>query len=450
LLDIKKYTCEFKTFFKLSIPVMLGQLGHVLVGFADNIMVGKLGANALAAVSLANSIFYILMGLGIGFSMAITPLIAEADGIKNYSEVKKNYQHGVVMMSVFGVLTTLSLMFLKPLLSYLNQPPEVLELAIPYYEVLAFSMIPLFIFQAIKQFTDGLSYTKFAMYAILSSNVLNILINYLFIYGKFGLPKLGVTGAALGSLVSRIVMIFTILYFIQTQKAFKPYKKIAVSWFTLEKNRIVKLLKLGYPTALQMFFEIGIFASGVILAGTLGAKSQAANQIALNLSTMTFMVATGMGVATTIRVSNQKGLGNFKNLKRIALSGMFLMVVLSSFFGLLFFITKNYLPLIYIDDIAVIKIASKLLIVSALFQVSDGLQVVVLGTLRGLQDMLIPMLLIFISYWLIGFPVSFFAGIYYKLGVMGIWYGLLVGLTVSSILLYLRFRKLIRLQINNS
>lgn len=437
----KKYSSEFKTNINLAVPVMLGQLGHVLVGFADNVMVGELGATALAAVSLANSIFFIMMGLGVGFSFAITPLIAEADGTKNYLEGKKNYQHGLVILSIFGVVITGVLLFLRPFLSMMNQPEEVVALAIPYYEVLAFSMIPLLIFQAIKQFTDGLSHTKYAMIAILSSNVVNVLLNYILIYGKFGAPELGIKGAAIGTLVSRFIMIGTLLYFIKYRKEFKPYN-IVVSWWSLEKERVLNIFKLGYPTALQMFFEIGIFASGVILSGMIGAKEQAANQIALNISTMTFMVATGMGVAATIRVGNQKGLKDYKNLKRIAMSTILLMALISSVFGLFFMLLKDYLPMVYIDDAEVIKIAAQLLIVSALFQVSDGIQVVVLGALRGLQDMLVPMRLIFVSYWVIGFPVCYYLGITLGMGAYGIWIGLLIGLTVSAILLYIRFQHL--------
>lgn len=437
----KKYTSEFKKNTSLAVPVMLGQLGHVLVGFADNIMVGELGAPALAAVSLANSIFFIMMGLGVGFSFAITPLIAEADSAKNYLEGKKSYQHGVMILSIFGVFITGALLLMEPLLHIMNQPTEVVSLAIPYYRILAFSMIPLLIFQAIKQFTDGLSLTKYAMIAILGSNVLNVILNYMLIYGEFGAPEMGIQGAAIGTLASRFLMIIVLLYFIRNRKEFTPYN-MTISWWAIEKERIFKILKLGYPTALQMFFEIGIFASGVILSGVLGTQEQAANQIALNLSTMTFMVATGMGVMTTIRVGNQKGIKDYYNLKRIAISAILQMTLISSVFAIFFILTKDYLPLIYIDDVNVLKIASELLVISALFQVSDGIQVVVLGALRGLQDMLIPMRLIFVSYWIIGFPICYYLGVKTALGPVGIWIGLCVGLTVSSILLYLRFQRL--------
>ena len=440
-MNIKQYTSEFKTNIALAVPVMLGQLGHVLVGFADNIMVGELGAPALAAVSLANSIFFILMGLGVGFSFAMTPLISEADAAKNYMEGKKSYQHGVIILSVLGVVLAGILLLMEPLLGMMNQPEDVVVLAIPYYNVLAFSMIPLLIFQAIKQFTDGLSLTKYAMIAILGSNCINVLLNYILIYGKFGAPALGAVGAAYGTLVSRILMIFVLLYFISKRKKFQPYK-IAISWFSLEKERVIKIFKLGYPTALQMFFEIGIFASAVLLSGMIGTDEQAANQIALNLSTMTFMVATGVAVTATIRVGNQKGLKDYYNLKRIAISNVVLMIIISIIAAIGFMSLRTYLPWIYIDDENVVNIAAKLLIIAGLFQISDGIQVVVLGALRGLQDMYVPMWLVFVSYWIIGFPVCYYLGLKTDLGTFGVWIGLLVGLTVSATLLYIRFQRL--------
>ena len=440
-MNIKQYTSEFKTNIALAVPVMLGQLGHVLVGFADNIMVGELGAPALAAVSLANSIFFILMGLGVGFSFAMTPLISEADAAKNYMEGKKSYQHGVIILSVLGVVLAGVLLLMEPLLRMMNQPEDVVVLAIPYYNVLAFSMIPLLIFQAIKQFTDGLSLTKYAMIAILGSNCINVLLNYILIYGKFGAPALGAVGAAYGTLVSRILMIFVLLYFISKRKKFQSYK-IAISWFSLEKERVIKIFKLGYPTALQMFFEIGIFASAVLLSGMIGTDEQAANQIALNLSTMTFMVATGVAVTATIRVGNQKGLKDYYNLKRIAISNVVLMIIISIIAAIGFMSLRTYLPWIYIDDENVVNIAAKLLIIAGLFQISDGIQVVVLGALRGLQDMYVPMWLVFVSYWIIGFPVCYYLGLKTDLGTFGVWIGLLVGLTVSATLLYIRFQRL--------
>ena len=329
----------------------------------------------------------------------------------------------------------------KPLLYHLNQPPEVVDLAIPYLEIVAFSMIPLMIFQAYKQFADGLSQTKYAMYATLIANVVNVVFNYLLIYGIWIFPRLELRGAALGTLISRFFMLWFVWEILRRKKKFRQY-------FVWSKKELLKidifkrLFSLGFPTALQMLFEVAIFAGTVFLAGTLGTNPQAANQIALNLASMTFMVAVGLGVTATIRVGNQKGKENFHDLRRIAFSTFLLVFLIETVFAVGFILLKNWLPTIYIDNTEVIILAAQLLIIAALFQLSDGLQVVILGALRGLQDVKIPTLICFIAYWIIGFPVSWFLGKEKYLGSIGIWLGLFAGLTASALMLYLRFNYL--------
>ena len=437
-MNLSQYTSEFKKNLKLSYPVMLGQLGHVMVGLADNIMVGQLGAAPLAAVSLGNSIVFVALSLGIGFTFAITPLIAEADGEKNIEKGRTYFQHGVLLSTILGVLLFLILLFIEPLLYMMNQPKEVVELAIPYFNIISLSIIPLLIFQSFKQFADGLSLTKYAMQATIIANIINIFFNYVLIYGKFGFPKLELVGAGYGTLFSRIAMVLFLIYILKSKEVFHPYIK-KFSFSEIKKSVVKKVFDLGYPTGLQMLFEVGIFSSGVILAGALGTNEQAANQIALNLSSMTFMIAVGLSVAATIRVGNQKGLRNFKELRRIAISIFLLMIIIDLFLALGFFAFKNILPTYYIDNIEVIEMASTLIIIAGLFQLSDGFQVVVLGALRGLQDVKMPMVITFISYWIIGFPICYYLSQKTSLGTMGVWIGLLISLTFSAIMLYLRF-----------
>jgi len=440
-LNLGKYTSEFKYNLQLAIPVMIGHLGHVLVGLADNIMVGRLGAAHLAAVSLGNSFVFIAFSLGIGFSFAITPLIAETDGEKNIDKGRKLFQHGLILCTSLGITMFLMLLFATPLLKYMDQPPEVVELAIPYLEIVAFSMIPLMIFQAFKQFTDGLSKTKYGMHATVIANVVNVVLNFMLIYGFWIFPRLELVGAAYGTLFSRFAMMFFIVLILRSKKKFDPFFK-RLKWAEIKKSILVKIINLGFPTAMQMLFEVGIFTAAVWLAGTIGTIDQAANQIALNLASMTFMIAVGLGVAATIRVGNQKGLKNFYDLKRISLSIFLQVFIIEFFFALGFFLLKDILPLAYIDDVSVVNTAASLLLIAGLFQLSDGFQVVVLGALRGLQDVKIPTYLIFIAYWIVGFPISYVLGIKLDWGSQGLWIGLLAGLTCSAILLYLRFNYL--------
>jgi len=449
-LNISQYTSEFKYNWKLAAPVMLGMLGHTFVSFVDNIMVGQIGTAELAAVSLGNSFMFIAMSIGIGFSTAITPLIAEADSSDNLKQARSSYKNGLFLCTVLGIVLFLGIYFSKSVMYLMKQPQEVVELAIPYLDLVAFSLIPMIIFQAIKQFSDGMSMTKYPMYATLLSNIINIILNYLLIFGKFGFPEMGIVGAAYGTLVSRIVMVLYLWILLRYNKRSKRIVR-DIKFFVLDFLMIKKIINLGSLSAMQMFFEVAIFTAAIWLSGLLGKNPQAANQIALNLSSMAFMVAMGLSVASMIRVGNQKGLKNYKELRRIAFSLFLLGVLLAIFFALLFFIFHKSLPSIYVnlndttnyaDNMEVISIASKLLIAAAFFQISDSIQVVVLGALRGLQDVKIPTILTFISYWVVGFPISYFLGKEEMYGSFGIWLGLLAGLTTASILLFIRFNSL--------
>ncbi|MEH6514997.1 MAG: MATE family efflux transporter, partial [Maribacter arcticus] len=291
---LQKFTKEFRYNIKLSVPVILGMLGHTFVQLADNIMVGQLGTAELAAVSLGNSFVFIAMSLGIGFSTAITPLVAEADGASNKKDAKSALKHGLVLCTVLG-LTLFGLILLsKPVMHIMNQPVEVVALALPYLDLVAFSLVPLIIFQAFKQFSEGLSQTKYPMYATIGANIINIILNYLLIFGNFGFPEMGVVGAAIGTLVSRIIMVFYLWFILKRKEKFKYYVT-GFNFAKIEKKVMKKIIELGFPSSLQMFFEVGIFTSAVWLSGVLGKNAQAANQIALNLSSMTFMFGMGLG-----------------------------------------------------------------------------------------------------------------------------------------------------------
>lgn len=449
-MNIYQYTSEFKYNWKLAAPVMLGMLGHTFVSFVDNIMVGQLGTAELAAVSLGNSFMFIAMSIGIGFSTAITPLIAEADASNNFKQAKSTYKHGLFLCTTLGILLFLLVLFSKPLMYLMQQPEEVVVLAIPYLNLVAFSLIPLVIFEAIKQFTDGMSMTKYPMYATLIANIINVVLNYLLIFGKFGFPEMGMVGAAYGTLVSRIIMVIYLWTLLRYKERSRKIVR-NIKLFTLDFSMIKKIVNIGSLSAMQMFFEVAIFTSAIWLSGLLGKNSQAANQIALNLSSMTFMVAMGLSVASMIRVGNQKGLQNYNELRRIAFSIFLLGILLAVFFALLFFIFHKSLPNIYVDlndttnykdNMEVLSIASNLLLAAAFFQISDSIQVLVLGALRGLQDVKIPTILTFISYWVVGFPVSYFLGKEEMYGSFGIWLGLLAGLTTASVLLFIRFNSL--------
>ena len=459
LKGISVYTREFRYNLKLAYPVMIGMLGHTFVQFIDNVMVGQLGTAELAAISLGNSFVFIAMSIGIGFSQAITPLIAEADGAKKDNDISGIFEHSFLICLILGLILFTVVFLNRNLLYFMNQPIEVVKLASPYLFWVSFSLISIVTFQSFRQFADGLSFTKAAMYSTLLGNVINVILNFFLIFGLWIFPKLGVEGAAIGTLISRICMLIFIVVYLKLHKKLSKYiKRFFPS--KVQIQRLKKIIYLGLPSALHSFFEVAFFISAVWMAGIIGKNSQAANQIALNLASMTYMVALGVGVAAMIRVGNQRGMMNFIKLREVALSTLLLIIIIDFFFCIRFLIFNDYLPLLYLDlgdsnnltDVnEVIELASKLLIIAGVFQLFDGIQAVVLGALRGMQDVNKPALIIFLSYGLIGFPTSYFLGFYTNLSVVGIWIGLMTGLFSSSLFLFLRFnylsKKTIRLNV---
>ena len=454
-MNLLQYTKEFSYNLKLAYPVILGMLGHTLIAIVDNIMVGNLGSTELAAVSLGSSFVFIGMSIGIGFSTAITPLVSEADAEKDDKKIRSVFHHGLLTCTILGVVLFILIVLAKPIMLLMHQPKEVVDLAAPYIDWVAFSLIPVIIFQGYKQFADGLSRTKYSMYAILLANIVHIFFNYMLIYGIWIFPKLGILGAALGTVISRIMMVVFMHFIMRNNSQLKPYFK-NFSFKEIKKSMLKKITKLGIPSAMQMLFEVALFTAAIWLSGSIGKTTQAANQIALTLATTTFMFAMGLSVAATIRVGNQKGLMDYKKLIIVARSVFLLAIIVETIFGILFVILHNFLPHLFLnmDNVSqvvenkeVILIASKLLLVAAIFQVSDGVQVVVLGALRGLQDVQVPMYITFVAYWVVGFPISYYLGKYTEMGAIGIWIGLLAGLTTAALFLYIRFHKLTNKQV---
>lgn len=446
-MNISQYTKEFKYNLELAYPVVLGMLGHTLIMIVDNIMVGKLGSTELAAVSLANSMIFVALSLGIGFSTAITPIVGEADAEKDTEKIRSAFHNGLFLCVILGFLLFGLVVLGKPIMEMLHQPKEVIVLAKPFLDWVGFSLVPLIIYQGYKQFADGLSMTKYSMYAIVMANILHVIINYCLIYGIWIFPKMGIVGAALGTVISRIAMVVFMHIILSRQEQLKTYFH-NFSFSEIKKETIKKIINLGVPSALQMLFEVVLFTAAIWLCGNIGKTSQAANQIALSLASMTFMFAMGLSVVSMIRVSNQKGLNDYKNLVVVARSIFLLVILIEIVFAILFIVLHNIVPSLFLDmndtkqlldNKEVVFIAAKLLLVAAVFQISDGIQVVVLGALRGLQDVKIPMYITFIAYWVIGFPISYYLGEFTELKAVGVWIGLLAGLSAAALFLYIRF-----------
>lgn len=297
---ILNFKDNFSRTFYLAYPVMLSQLGQVLVGVADSMMVGRLGAEPLAAASLANSIFFVVLMFGIGVSMAITPLVAMADGNDNPKKISRIFNHGFVINMLTGFMLFLIIVFFSPMLNFLNQPKEVVVLAIPYLAIITLSLLPFMFFQTFKQFAEGLSQTKQAMYITLLCNALNVFLNWIFIYGKLGIPAMGLNGAGWATLISRVIMGMAIAYYVWKSKRYKPFE-LSFGFKNLNFPMVSKLLKIGVPTGFQFIFEVGAFSSAAIMMGWIGVNALAAHQIAINLASISYMMASGLSAAAMVR-----------------------------------------------------------------------------------------------------------------------------------------------------
>ena len=437
----KGFKDNFDKTFTLAYPVMLSQLGQVMVGVADNIMVGRLGAVPLAAASLANSIFFVVLMFGIGISMAVTPMVAAADGEGKTGKIGRLLNHGFVINTVSSFLLFLFILAVSPVLKLINQPQEVVVLAIPYLLIITFSLLPFMFFQTYKQFIEGLSQTKQAMFITVIFNLLNIGLNWLLIYGNWGFPELGLNGAGWATLISRVFMAWALYIYVTKSNRYKNY----IRGLRLKQIRLTiikKMLGIGIPTGLQFIFEVGAFSTAAIMMGWIGVNALAAHQIAINLASISYMMASGLSAAAMVRIGNQLGKRDISKLREVGFSIFGMVTVFMSVFAILFLLLKNYMPLLYIDDPLVIKMAASLLIIAGIFQISDGLQVVALGALRGLSDVKIPTLVTLLAYWVVGLPLGYFLAFKLHWNELGIWIGLLIGLTLTAIMLLYRFNSL--------
>lgn len=437
------YKYHIKETIKLAYPVVIGQLGHMMLGVVDSLMVGRLGAVQLAASSLVNGLILLILVLGIGMSVALTPLVAIAKGSEKHDECGIILRQGLLVNIVFSFLLVVVIYFLADLIHYLNQPVEVAQYAESYLKILNISIIPFMLFQTYKQFSEGLSFTKPPMTILIFSVFINAFLNWILIFGNLGLPRLELDGAGYATLITRIFMAAAIFIYIRNAKSFQEFDP-SLRFKSVNFKVIRKIVNIGVPGGFQMFFEVGGFSFAAIMVGWIGVNELAAHQIALNLASITFMVGLGISISVTIRVGNFLGKRDSVEIKKAGYSALFIIAVIMSLFGIMFFAFRNYLPTLYINDVEVIKIASSLIIIAAIFQIVDGLQIVGVGILRGLTDMKAPMVISFIAYWVIGLPVAYLLGFIFDFGVEGIWVSFVVGLTLAAIFFILRFRKFLK------
>lgn len=436
---------EIKKTFLLALPIGIGQLGHVLTGVADYTMLGHHDSLEMASTTFATSVFFPIMILGLGFSIGLTPLVAKANGANDPLKVNQLFSTGLKLNVALGVLLYLSLLLIGQYLFDFNQDPEVVEGCLTYFAIISISIIPLMIFQSFKQFVEALQDTITPMYISLGANVFNVILNYLLIFGVAGFPEMGIVGAAISTLASRVLMVIIFVLYFYAKQGNRALLISAIRT-RIDFTFVKKILAIGLPISIYMFFEVTAFSAATFMVGWISKDHLSGHQIALSLASMSFVVAMGVGNAGSIRTATYLGKQQIGKIKDVAVSVIVIALSLSFVAALIFLIFKNQLPLIFVpsSETLIIEQAASMLVLAAIFQFSDGLQVVLQGLLQGVGDVKIPSFIAIISYWGIGLPLGYWFAFNYGMSAQGIWVGLAVGLTFSAILQALRYRYVLR------
>ncbi len=437
---------HIKSTMNLAYPVMIGQLGYIMMQVVDNMMVGGLGDAPLAAASLANGLFLIILIVGIGVSYAVTPLVAISIGANKKNESERIFQQSILVNIVLGIILIVITYFCSNIFQYLNQPIQVYKLAASYSKILGYSILPIMLFQTYKQFIEGLSITRPAMVITIIANLINAIINWILVYGHYGFPKLELNGSGWATFSSRLFMAIAIIWYVKKSARFRQFD-VRLKFHKINFQVVKNILSLGLPSAVQYVFEVGAFSFAIVMIGWLGTKQLAAHQIAINLASITYMATLGISSAGAIRVGVAVGKQNISEVRQAGFTAILLGAAIMFCCGIIFISFNKFFPSLYIRDDSVITIASQLLIIAAIFQIFDGTQAVGIGVLRGLTDVKVPTLITFFAYWIIALPVGYILGFLFNLNVIGVWIGFLIGLMTSAILLTIRFniksRKLI-------
>lgn len=429
---------HIKATLKLAVPLIVGQLGQMMMGVVDSVMVGRLGAAPLAAASLGNGLFMIVLLFGTGITLAISPLVSKSFGEKKMTRCGQVLRQGIIISLGAGLVLTLIAVLGSDLIRLFGQENDVEQLAIEYSKTLGWSVIPFLVFMSYKQFSEGVHVMLPGMVVSILANIFNVFANWLFIYGNLGLPALGLSGAGWATFWTRVVMALAMMLYVAKSvryRSFSPHLTFRrVRW-----NMIRHILRVGIPSGIQYLFEVSAFVASAFMIGWIGKFELAAHQIAINLASITYMISLGVSMASTVRVARFHGQGEVRQLRAAGSAAFLLILGFMCVCGLLFVVLHPWLPLLYIEDPVVIEIASTLILFAALFQLSDGQQAVCLGVLRGLQDVTVPARLTFFAYWLVGIPFGWLLASKFGFGVRGIWMGLVLGLTASAGFLTWRF-----------
>ena len=435
------YKNHYKALVSLGLPIVIGQIGVIILGFADTLMIGHHSTAELGAASFVNNVFNLAIIFSTGFSYGLTPIVGGLFGTSQYAPAGQALRNSLLANSLVAFLITLCMSVLYWNVESLGQPEELIPLIKPYYLVLLASLVFVMLFNCFKQFTDGITDTRTAMWILLGGNVLNIFGNYLLIYGKCGLPELGLLGAGISTLFSRMVMVVVFVCIFLRSSRFVRYKVgfLRMGW---SKAMFCRLNGLGWPIAFQMGMETASFSLSAIMIGWLGTIALVSHQVMLAISQFTFMMYYGMGAAVAVRVSNFNGQRDIVNVRRAAYAGFHLMMALGAVLSLIVFLFRNQLGNWFTDSPEVVTMVTSLIVPFLIYQFGDGLQITFANALRGISDVKPMMLIAFIAYFVISLPVGYLCGFVLDWGIVGVWMAFPFGLTSAGWMLWWRFRSM--------
>lgn len=445
----KLYKEDYKGLIKLGVPVILAQLGQVTVGVIDNMMIGHIGTQELAAASFANTIFWLVIVFGTGFSYGITPLVGKAKAHRDMHQVGAWFKSSMWAIVSMGILLTIIIYIISLFIDNMGQSEDIIEPAKTYLWIISGSILPMMIFMGYKQFCEGLANTKVAMNIVLIANLINVIFNYILINGKFGMPAMGLDGAGCGTLIARCFMAVSFFIVFRKGKSFKIYSEI-IDKAEFAIKDFIRIYKMGIPTGSQLVMEASAFMLSTIMMGWISVEGLAAHQVVLSISTISFMLYLGIASSTTIRVSSLFGKHKIAEMRRAGWAAIHLVILMVIFIALSFLIFKNELLALFSEDPLVIALASQFILVMLLYQLFDGLQIVFGSILRGMSDVNVPTLYTFIAYFLVSLPTGYLCAFTFGLNEVGIWWGLPIGLATASTLFMFRFIKLSKLKMEEN